>query len=63
MKFTKGPLPRFLLFLATSEALGWLALQASSGLKCPCWFVCGDFQEDWTAAADSYLVFATGLDC
>jgi hypothetical protein len=33
------------------------------GLNGPCWFMSGICQEDWTAAADSYLVFATDLNC
>ncbi|EDL11818.1 mCG57225, isoform CRA_a [Mus musculus] len=40
----------------------WLvSLVVSSGLNCPCWFTCGDCQVDWTAAADSCLVFSTEL--
>jgi hypothetical protein len=38
------------------------SLVLSSGLNCPYWFVCGDCQVDWTAAAGSYVVFATGLN-
>ena len=32
-------------------------------LNCPCWFMCGDCKEDWATAADSCVVFATGLNC
>jgi hypothetical protein len=46
------------------QALGQLAsLAVSSGLNCLCWLVCGDCRVDWTASADSYLVFAMGLNC
>ena len=64
-KLTKELLVRFLGLLVTSSvALGLLAsLAVSSGLNWPCRFVCGDCWKDWTAAADSYLVFATGLNC
>jgi hypothetical protein len=33
------------------------------GLDSSCWFMCGDCLEGWSAAAESYLVFATGLNC
>ena len=61
---TKELLRRLLRILATSKASGQLASFAvSSGLTCSCWFVCGVCREDWTATADLYLVFATGLNC
>jgi len=56
-KLAKELLVRFLWLLAASTALDQLvSLVVSSGLNCPCWFMCGDCQLDWTAAAGSYLV-------
>ena len=66
-KLVKELLAKFLWQLAASTALpraSWWALQflqdwttaASSGLVSACW-------EDWSAAAESYLVFAMGLNC
>jgi len=55
---------RFLRVLAASRDPGWLlSLGVSSGLNLICWLMCGDCQEDWTAAADLYSVLATGLTC
>jgi hypothetical protein len=55
---------RFLRPFVASTALSQLvSLAVSSGLNCSCWFMYGDCQVDWTAAADLYLVFATGLNC
>ena len=56
---TKELLVRAVWLLATSMALGRLVSHvASSRLTCPCCFICGDCQVDWTAAVESYLVFA-----
>ena len=32
-------------------------------IECPCWFMYSVWWEDWTAASDSYFVFATELNC
>lgn len=78
-KLDKELLLRFLWFLAASKTSGWLVtLEVSSGVNRPCCFTFGvcpvdwfatvgscvvSADRDWTAAADLYLVFATGLNC
>ena len=56
-----GEVPAALAPSAASSQLE--SLGVSSGLNCSCWSVCSVCPENWTAAADSYLVFATGLNC
>lgn len=48
-KFNKELFMRFLLLLAASVDVEWLvSLLVSSGLHCPCWFMCGAYQVDCT---------------